>query len=300
MKVVLFCGGLGLRLREYNESVPKPMVPIGNRPILWHLMKYYAYYGHKDFVLCLGWQADVIKEFFLNYDECVSNDFVLRNDGKVELLQSDIHDWTITFVNTGINCNIGERLKAVEPFLEGEEVFMANYTDGLTDLPLPELIENFEKYRPIASALSVRPNSSLHLIGADENGLVNKLTPIAEEDLWMNAGFFIFRSEIFDYIEAGEELVIEPFERLALQQQLRTYRYEGFFGCMDTYKEKQVLDGMYEHGESPWTVWEHGPNKSDSHLLTRDMHKINRPVLSRDSIVASPAQPLNATSLKPR
>jgi glucose-1-phosphate cytidylyltransferase len=123
MKVVLFCGGLGMRIREYSDAIPKPMVPIGYRPLLWHVMKYYAHYGHKDFILCLGYKADVVKNYFLNYDECVSNNFVLSNGGnRLKLLNSDIHDWNITFVDTGISSNIGQRLKAVESYLEGESV----------------------------------------------------------------------------------------------------------------------------------------------------------------------------------
>ena len=144
MKVVLFCGGLGTRIREYPEPVPKPMITIGYRPILWHVMKYYAHYGHKDFILCLGYKADAVKNYFLNYDECVSNNFVLSNGGKkLRLMNSDIHDWNITLVDTGISSNIGQRLKAVEPYLEGESMFLANYSDGLTDLPLPEYIDHF-------------------------------------------------------------------------------------------------------------------------------------------------------------
>jgi len=147
MKVVLFCGGLGMRLREYDENLPKPMVPIGYRPILWHVMKYYAHFGHRDFILCLGYRADVVKNYFRNYDECVSNDFVLSNGAKtLELLQSDIKDWRITFVDTGINATIGERLKAVEPHLAGEATFLANYSDGLTDVFLPGHLEHFDQH----------------------------------------------------------------------------------------------------------------------------------------------------------
>src|SRR5215470_8642056 len=141
MKVVLFCGGLGMRIREAGENVPKPMITIGYRPILWHVMKYYAHHGHKDFILCLGYKADTVKNYFLNYNECTSNDFVLSQGGKnMKLFNSDIQDWRITFVDTGMTSNIGQRLKAVEKHLEGEEMFLANYTDGLSDLPLPEYI----------------------------------------------------------------------------------------------------------------------------------------------------------------
>jgi glucose-1-phosphate cytidylyltransferase len=154
MKVVLFCGGQGMRLREMPEPVPKPMAPIGYRPLLWHLMKYYAHYGHHDFVLCLGYRADVIKEYFLNYDECVSNDFVLSSGGSnIELLRADIADWRITFVDTGLKSNVGQRLLRVQRYVEGEEIFLANYADGLTDLPLDRVIEHFrsQKKSPVSS-----------------------------------------------------------------------------------------------------------------------------------------------------
>ena len=144
MKVVLFCGGAGMRLRGYIDDVPKPMALIGTRPILWHLMKYYAHFGHKDFILCLGYKGNVIKDYFLHYDESVSNDFVWSQGGKkIDFINRDIDDWTITFVETGISANIGERLKAVEPYLRNEEMFLANYGDGLSDLKLPVMIDEF-------------------------------------------------------------------------------------------------------------------------------------------------------------
>src|SRR5690348_7468260 len=150
MKVVLFCGGLGLRIRD-AEDIPKPMVKIGYRPILWHVMRYYAHFGHKDFILCLGYRADVIKNYFVNYSEYVSNDFVLADGGKrLELFNSDIQDWRITFVDTGIHSNIGQRLKIAEQYLEGEEEFLANYSDGLTDLPLPEQLNHFRRHDKVA------------------------------------------------------------------------------------------------------------------------------------------------------
>src|SRR3954447_12843228 len=169
MKVVLFCGGLGMRIRD-DKNLPKPMVHIGLRPLLWHVMKYYAHFGHKDFILCLGHRADAIKNYFLNYNECASNDFVLSGGGKqLDLLNSDIQDWRITFADTGINSNIGQRLKAVEKYLEGEEAFLANYSDGLTDLPLPAQIEHFKREDKVASFLGVLPNLSYHVISMDPN-----------------------------------------------------------------------------------------------------------------------------------
>jgi len=255
MKVVLFCGGMGMRLREYSEAIPKPMVKIGYRPILWHVMKYYAHFGHKDFILCLGWKANVIKDYFLNYDECASNNFVIRSGGRINLLGSDIHDWTITFVDTGITSNIGQRLKAVEPYLDGEDVFLANYTDGLSDLNLPKLIDYFEEQESIATCLGVKPQQSFHLVGADRDGTVTGVMPIAQTDMWMNGGFYALRSSVFDYLNEGEELVEQPFTRLIDERRLTMFRYNGYFGCMDTYKEKQRLDDMYNRGERPWEVW---------------------------------------------
>jgi len=255
MKVVLFCGGLGMRLREYSEQIPKPMVPIGYRPIIWHVMKYYAHYGHKDFILCLGYKADAFKSYFLNYNECMSNDFVLSQGGKkMQLLNSDIQDWRITFVDTGTTSNIGQRLKAVEKHLEGEEVFLANYTDGLSDVPLPDYIDYFLEKRRIASFLCVRPTHSFHVVSVN-NDLVSEIQHMSRADIWMNGGYFIFRNDIFKYMKDGEELVEQPFQRLIQQEQLLAYRYNGFWGCMDTFKDKQTLDDMYARGEAPWEVW---------------------------------------------
>jgi len=260
MKVVIFCGGLGMRLREYSENTPKPMVNIGYRPILWHVMKYYAHYGHKDFILCLGYKADIIKDYFLNYDECVSNDFVLsRGGGKLELLNSDIQDWKITFVDTDLTSNIGQRLMAVEKYLEGEEVFLANYSDGLTNLPLPDLVDNFLKHEKIACFLCVKPTQSFHVVSTKDGGVVSEILHVDQTDMWINGGYFIFRQEIFRYINEGEELIQEPFHRLIEREELMAYKYEGFWACMDTFKDKQQLDDMYSRGEAPWEVWKNSP-----------------------------------------
>lgn len=255
MKVVLFCGGLGTRMRDYSDDIPKPMVNIGYRPILWHVMKYYAHYGHKDFILCLGYKADMIKSYFLNYNEWLSNDFTLSNGGDIRLFNNDIQDWNITFVDTGLTASIGQRFKAVESHLEGEDVFLANYSDGLTDLHLPTYLEHFYAQDKIASFLCVRPSQSFHLVDINGNGLVHDIMDVKQRDIWINGGYFIFKKEIFKYINFGEELVYEPFQRLIQQQQLLGYKHTGFFGVMDTFKEKQQLDDMYARGERPWEVW---------------------------------------------
>jgi len=258
MKVVLFCGGMGMRMREYSEALPKPMVPIGYRPILWHVMKFYAHYGHKDFILCLGYMADVIKRYFLEYNECLSNDFVFSQGGKkLDLLSSDIHDWNITFVDTGLRSNIGQRLQAVQKHLEGEEVFLANYTDGLSDLPLPAAIDTFVKNGKTASFVSVRPRASYHLIDADADGVVRRIEHVGKSGARINGGYMIMRQEIFRYLRAGEELVEEPFRRLIAEGRLTAYAHNGFWACMDTFKEKQDLDEMFARGDAPWAVWNH-------------------------------------------
>jgi glucose-1-phosphate cytidylyltransferase len=257
MKVVIFCGGLGMRLREYSETIPKPMVPVGYRPILWHLMRYYAHFGHTDFILCLGYKGDAIKQYFLKYDETVSNDFVMEDGGRrVDLLASDIQDWRITFVDTGMNANIGQRLKAVAPYLEDESMFLANYSDGLSDLPLPRLVEFLcRDPKAVACFTGVAPTSSFHLVSAGEDGRVASIKHIRESGMRINGGFFAFRQEIFDFIHNGEELVQEPFQRLAAEGRLLQYQYDGFWACMDTFKEKQLLEDMYTRGQVPWEVW---------------------------------------------
>ncbi len=267
MKVVLFCGGFGMRLREYSESIPKPMVKIGYRPILWHVMKYYAHFGHRDFILCLGWKANIIKEFFLGYDECISNDFVMSAGGQqVKLLNRDIEDWNITFVDTGTNANIGQRLKCVEPHLKGEANFLANYTDGLCDVDLNDLIQFHNDEQAVASFLSVPPSQMFHTVEADDDGRVKNITEIGKSDTWMNGGFFVFSNEFFDYLGEGEELIQQPFQRLIDNGRLSTMRYSGFWSCMDTYKELQMLHDMYEQDDTPWALWNQNgePARGDS------------------------------------
>jgi glucose-1-phosphate cytidylyltransferase len=256
MKVVLFCGGLGMRLREYSDKVRKPMVNIEYRPIIWHLMKYYAHFGHKDFILCLGYRGDIFKKYFLEYNECDSNDFTLFEGGKkVSLTNNDIEDWTITFADTGQHSNIGQRLKAVQKYLNDEEIFLANYGDGLTDMDLRKQLSEFMATDAIGSFLSVKPNLSYHTVLMGKDNIVKGLQPFQDCDIRINGGFFIFRKKIFDYIRNGEELVMEPFYRLIHQKRLVAYVYDGFWGPMDTFKDKQNLDQLYEDGNAPWELW---------------------------------------------
>lgn len=253
MKVVLFCGGLGTRIREYAENIPKPMIPIGNQPILWHIMQYYAQYGHRDFVLCLGYKSNTIKDFFLsNRPQSFADCVVSKGGAQVEVLGEPQDDWRIALIDTGVWRNIGERLWAVRHHVEGEEMFLANYSDGLTDAPLPEMIEAFRKSGKTACFMAVHLPLTFHLADLDDDGRVKKIRNSHQADIWMNGGYFIFKPAIFNYMREGEELVIEPFQRLIDDDQLMAYRYDGFWRAMDTLKDKQILEDLVEHGKMPW------------------------------------------------
>ena len=255
MKVVLFCGGLGTRIREYSDSVPKPMVPIGQQPILWHVMQYYSQYGHQDFILCLGYKANVVKDYFLNYRQTANSDCMVSNFGKkIEILGDRPPDWRVSLVDTGIWRNIGQRLMAVRHLVENEEIFLANYSDGLTDACLPDMIDQFRKSGKIASFIAIHPPVSFHLAEFDEQGAVRRLRASQESDVWVNGGYFIFRNQIFDFIREGEELVVEPFKRLIESGQLMAFKHEGFWRAMDTLRDKQVLEEMIERGQMPWRL----------------------------------------------
>jgi glucose-1-phosphate cytidylyltransferase len=257
VKVVLFCGGLGMRMREASEMMPKPMIPVGGRPILWHVMKYYAHFGHTDFVLCLGYKAEVIKHFFLTYNEALANDFVLSKGGaEVRLMHTDLHDWNITFVDTGLRASVGQRLHAVRHLLEGERAFLANYGDVLTDAHLPTLIARAEAADATASFICVRPNFSFHVVTQEPDGRVRGITDVLESDIWINGGYFVLKSEILDELHPGEDLVDEPLKRLLTQGKVLGQRHEGFWAPMDTLKDNQLLEQLHETGQAPWRVWD--------------------------------------------
>jgi glucose-1-phosphate cytidylyltransferase len=264
MKVVLFCGGLGTRLRANSDTIPKPLVTVGNtRPIIWHLMRYYAHFGHKDFILALGYQGQMIREYFLNYNECLSNDFTLSEGGKkIELHSSDIEDWRITFVETGLHSNIGQRLLRVKKHLGRDTTFLANYSDGLSNIPLDAMIEDFNRKQLLATFASVSSLQSFHFVESDEGGCVTSIGPIRNDSFAINGGYFILRSEIFDYINEGEELVEEPFARLIQAKKLGTYRHRGFWQAMDTLKDKISFDRMEARGNCPWMVWKEGAEQA--------------------------------------
>lgn len=261
MKVVLFCGGLGTRIRTDGSTLPKPMTPIGTRPILWHIMRYYAHFGHKEFILCLGYGANVIKDYFLNYRETASNDFVLSDGGRrVDMIDTDISDWTITFVDTGHETAIGERLRRVRRYLDGDEMFLANYGDGLSDVPINDLIDRLPAHHA-GSLLAVRPQDSFHVVGTDADGNLTGLLPVADMDMRINGGFFVLRQEIFDYIGEGEDLVMHGCVRAADAGRFSAVRYDGFWECMDTVKEHAHLEELNRDPCPPWKVWKRTPDQ---------------------------------------
>ena len=272
MKVVLFCGGYGMRMRDGQTDVPKPMITVGPRPLIWHVMRYYAHFGHKDFVLCLGYGAHHIKDYFLHYEETTSNDFVLRG-GDVELMGSDIQDWTITFVNTGQDSPIGERLRRVRAHVQDEEMFLANYADVLTDLPLNVMIDQFAADPgKVGALLAVPPQSAFHCVDVADDGSVASITTLQQMPLWENGGYFALRPEIFDYIPEGGDLIADGAMVLAKEGRMMAYRHRGFWQPADTVKERAVLEASYQSGSRPWMVWDRA-DRDPRHADVATLHE---------------------------
>jgi glucose-1-phosphate cytidylyltransferase len=283
MKVVLFCGGLGMRMRDGVTSAPKPMAPVGERPLLWHVMRYYAYFGHTDFVLCLGYGAAAVKDFFLNYDETRSNDFVLEKGAReVTLFRADISDWRITFVDTGLHSQIGERLRRVRQFVEGEPMFLANYADVLTNASLPDMIARFDASGAVASLLAVPPQSSHHAVDIADNGLITRVTAMRDLPHWENGGYFIFRPEVFDELKEGEDLVEDTITRLVHKGRVLAYPYKGYWSPADTVKERAQLEERYQRADCPWMIWD---AERSGAAVTIDQHESNALSQGSGSIV---------------
>lgn len=244
MKVVLFCGGRGMRMRDGVEDVPKPLSVVGGLPLLFHVMTWYAGHGHTDFVLCLGYRADDVR--------------------RVTELHAD-PSWRVTYVDTGVDTIIGQRLVQVRQHVEDEPVFLANYCDLLSDVPLPDVVSRFDASGAVAGLVAVRPQASFHLVRLAGDGKVSRVMPVTEAPLWQNGGFFLFRPEVFDSIRDGEELVDEPFARIAAAGRLFAYPWEGFWAPLDTQKDRQRLDALHAAGEHPWMI----PNQERASAAVR-------------------------------
>lgn len=272
MKVVLFCGGYGMRMRDGTSDLPKPMHPVGPRPLIWHVMRYYAHFGHKDFVLCLGYGAHHIKNYFLNYDETESNDFVLHH-GQVDLMGSDIQDWNITFVHTGLDSPIGERLRRVRQLVEDDEMFHANYADVLTDAPLDRMVDQFRDTDAIGQLMAVPPQSAFHCVDVTDDGKLESITTLQEMPLWENGGYLMFRPEVFDHIEKDCDLIGDVCAPLARKGRMTAFRHRGFWQPADTVKERNALEAAYQGGARPWMLWEsHGTDRDPLQAAIAAMH----------------------------
>jgi glucose-1-phosphate cytidylyltransferase len=276
MKVVLFCGGMGLRMRSSDDSAPKPMMPIGHRPVLWHVMRYYAHFGHTDFILCLGYGARAVKDYFLSYHEAHSNDFVLTKGGEhIELLNSDISEWSITFIDTGIDTAIGERLRRVRQYLDDDEIFLANYGDVLTDAPLNDIIDEVAASDVAGSLLAVPPQDSFHVVDINSESRITAFTPAADMHMRINGGYFVLKQDIFEYLHEGEDLVMNACVRAAEDGRMLAIPYDGFWAAMDTLKERSWLEDQYRTGRCPWAIWQERPPTAGRRISAVDVPDIN-------------------------
>jgi glucose-1-phosphate cytidylyltransferase len=257
MKVVILCGGLGTRLREETEFRPKPLVEIGGRPVLWHIMKSYAHFGFREFVLCLGYRGSMIKDYFLNY-EAMNNDFTICLGQKSQILYGGSHQeqgFQVTLADTGLDTMTGGRVKRITKYVD-DDTFMVTYGDGVSDVDIAQLVEFHHASGLLATVTTVRPVSRFGVvdIGEENRVLEFKEKPVAEG--WISAGFFVFNRRVFDYL-TGDDCILErdPLERLASEGQLAAYRHEGFFFPMDTYRDHQHLNQLWTSGKAPWRVW---------------------------------------------
>lgn len=258
MKVVILCGGLGTRLREETEFRPKPMVEIGGRPILWHLMKFFAHYNLCDFILCLGYRGNMIKDYFLSY-EAMNNDFTIALGAKHSIQYHGLHqeqDFKVTLVDTGPDTMTGGGVKRIQRYVD-DDLFMVTYGDGLADIDLARLLAFHRSHGKLATVSSVQPSSRFGLLDLDAEGRVKRFAEKPQAEGWINAGFFVFNRRVFDYLEGGDACIMErkPLERLAAENQMVAYRHQGFFFAMDTYREYEALKQMWESGHAPWKVW---------------------------------------------
>ena len=257
MKVVILCGGLGTRLREETEFRPKPLVDVGGHPILWHIMKLYAHHGFRDFVLCLGYRGNMIKEYFLNY-EAMNNDFTICLGRESRIEYNDNHqeqDFRITLADTGLESMTGGRLKRAQKYIP-DDTFMVTYGDGVSDVDINKLVEFHKGHGKLATVTTFRPISRFGILDINSENQVQNFIEKPKSDAWASAGYFVFQRRIFDYLD-GDQCILEhePLERLAAERQLVAYNHDGTFFAMDTYREFQILNDLWKSGQAPWKVW---------------------------------------------
>jgi glucose-1-phosphate cytidylyltransferase len=257
MKVVILCGGQGTRLREETEYRPKPLVEVGGRPILWHIMKTYAHHGLRDFTLCLGYRGNMIKEYFLNY-EAMNNDFTISLGLESKLHFNGAHeeqDFRVTLADTGQETMTGGRIKRIRNYIDGD-TFLVTYGDGLADIDITALLAFHKSHGKVGTITTVRPQSRFGILDTTDDGKVQRFSEKPQVDGWASAGFLVFNRALFDYIDADDcVLEREPLEKLAAEGQLMAYRHHGFFFAMDTYREYLHLNELWNSGKAPWRVW---------------------------------------------
>lgn len=255
MKVVILCGGKGTRLREKTEFMPKPLVEIGTRPILWHIMKIYSNYGFNDFVLCLGYKGEEIKRYFQDYKKISGGITLNLGSGNIKTHSENNEDWNITFAETGLETNTGGRIKKIEKYIDSDS-FLCTYGDGLSNINLKELLAYHKSKGKIATMTCINPISPFGMIRFDEDGIIVESKEKPPIEGWINGGFFVFNKDIFNYIKENSILEKEVFDKLVEEKQLCAYPFRGFWGCMDTFKDNQVLNELWQNKKAPWKIWD--------------------------------------------
>ena len=258
MKVVILAGGFGTRISEESIYKPKPMIEIGGKPILWHIMKLYSHYGFNEFIICCGYKGYVIKEYFADYYLHRSDvTFDFANNNEMIIHNNVAEPWKVTVVDTGLHTMTGGRLKRIQKYV-GDQTFMMTYGDGVSDIDLDALLEFHRVHKKAATLTAIQPGGRFGVLDIDDNETVRQFSEKAKEDGgWINAGFMVLEPEVFDYIEGDDTFFEkEPLENLALDGKLAAYRHEGFWKCMDTMRDKGMLDELWNSGQAPWKRWE--------------------------------------------
>lgn len=253
--VVILCGGMGTRLREETEYKPKPMVEIGGRPIVWHIMKIYAHYGYRKFILCLGYKGSLIKEYFLNY-EAMSNDLTVslgQENKKCYLSNHEEQNFEITLVDTGLHTMTGGRVKRIEKFID-TDTFMVTYGDGLANIDIDKLVTFHQSHGNLATLTATRPPSRFGILELTDEDRVEQFREKVQTE-WINGGFFVFNRQVFDFLDTECILEREPIEKLTAEKQMMAFRHEGFWIGMDTYREYEILNQIWDKGKAEWKVW---------------------------------------------
>lgn len=256
MKVVILAGGLGTRLAEETEVKPKPMAEVGGRPLLWHIMRHYSHYGFKEFLVALGYRGEVIKRFFVDYSALSGNMTLDLGRGKVESDDSECEDWIVHLRNTGQDTSTGGRVKRLQPFLN-DATFMLTYGDGVCNVDLSDVLAFHRSHGLIATVTAVRPPARFGGLNFDGDAVVEFTEKPQIGEGWINGGFFVFEPRLFDYLENDDtNLESDVLERLAAERQLAAYRHEGFWQCMDTLRDKRLLENLWHEQRAPWKVWD--------------------------------------------